>query len=171
MGGVPEEFEGWYRREHDRVFASLLLVFGDVERARESTDEAFVRAVAQWPRVAAMTSPGGWVLRVALNVGRRSARRAALEQRLLRRVLPAGDVPGPVYEVWDSVRRLPLRQRTALVLRYVADLPEAEIASVMGVQRGTVASTLHDARRSLASDLEDDPSPGATCLEVPDARG
>jgi DNA-directed RNA polymerase specialized sigma24 family protein len=41
----------------------------------------------------------------------------------------------------------------AVVLRYVADLEEREIAEVMGVARGTVASTLSDARRSLAAVL------------------
>ncbi len=55
--------------------------------------------------------------------------------------------PAPSGEVWDLVRALPDRQRTALVLRYVADLAERDIASVMGVTRGTVASTLSDARR------------------------
>jgi RNA polymerase sigma-70 factor (ECF subfamily) len=38
----------------------------------------------------------------------------------------------------------------AVALRYLADLPEAEIATVMGVSRGTVASTLSSARRHLA---------------------
>lgn len=171
MVDAPEEFDEWYRREHPRVLASMLLVFGDVERAKESTDEAFARAVSAWSQVQQMESPGGWVFRVALNVGRRSARRALLERKLLRATRPAEDVPGPVYEVWDSVRRLPHRQRTALVLRYVADLPEAEIASVMGVRRGTVASTLHDARRALGTALADTPDGEAACVEVRDARG
>jgi RNA polymerase sigma-70 factor (ECF subfamily) len=38
-------------------------------------------------------------------------------------------------------------------LRYVADLTEAQVAEVMGVARGTVASTLSDARRRLATKL------------------
>lgn len=49
------------------------------------------------------------------------------------------------------------RQRLAVVLRYVADLPEDEIAAVMGVTRGTVASTLFEARRVLAGVLRDEP--------------
>ncbi len=59
-------------------------------------------------------------------------------------------------EVWEAVRALPVRQRTAVVLRYVADLPEAAIAEAMGVRRGTVASNLADGRRSLARFLSDD---------------
>jgi DNA-directed RNA polymerase specialized sigma24 family protein len=63
-------------------------------------------------------------------------------------------VPAPAGEAWDLVRDLAPRQRTAVVLRYVADLTEADIAVVMGVSRGTVSSTLIDARRVIARRLE-----------------
>src|SRR5262245_31546513 len=97
-----------------------------------------------------MNAPEGWLYRVAVNVMRRSARRRTFERRLLLRMRVNDVVPAPTGEVWDLVRALPDRQRTAVVLRYVADLAEGEIAQVMGVTRGTVASTLSDARRSLA---------------------
>jgi RNA polymerase sigma-70 factor (ECF subfamily) len=61
----------------------------------------------------------------------------------------------PDAALWDAVRALPPRARTAVALRYVADLPEAEIADVMGVARGTVAATLSSARRQLAGALGD----------------
>lgn len=169
MEETPREFEVWYRSEHGRVLGTLILVFGSVDTAAECADEAFARAVNNWSRVQTMESPGGWVMRVALNLGRRSVRRSALEQRLLRRSPPPLNAPGPVYEVWDSVRKLPVRQRTAVVLRYIADLPEAEIASVMGVSRGTVASTLHDARRALRLDVEADET-NSENVEAADAR-
>jgi len=55
-------------------------------------------------------------------------------------------------EDWDQLRRalslLPPRQRTVLVLRYFEDLPEAEIAQLMGCQPGTVKS---QAARALAA--------------------
>jgi RNA polymerase sigma factor (sigma-70 family) len=44
-------------------------------------------------------------------------------------------------QVLDGIRALPDRQRTTLVLRYYLDLSEEEIATVMGVSRGTVKST------------------------------
>lgn len=122
----------------------------------EATDEAFARALARWDTVAAMTSPTGWVHRVGLNVVRRQLRRHLLERRALR-LLGRREPEVPASgEVWELVRELPLRQRTAVVLRYVAEMTEAEIAGVMRVQRGTVASTLHDARRRLGELLTDD---------------
>ncbi len=150
------EFSAWYVREHRRVVASLAALSGDADAARDAADEAFVRALARWERVRAMDSPAGWVHRVGLNVLRRNRRRRSLETRLLRRAVEVAPALPAHPEVWDAVRRLPERQRLAIVLRFVADLPEAEIASVMGIARGTVSATLSAARASLARTLDDD---------------
>lgn len=150
-------FAAWYTGEHPRLLASLVFIAGDLESARDATDEAFARALAQWNRVKAMASPAGWTYRVALNLVKRRHRRAALERRLLGHERPdhAPQIPEPAVELWDAVRRLPERQRTAVVLRYLGDLPELEVASAMGVTRGTVASTLASARANLGLALFD----------------
>lgn len=149
MGAGERGFEEWYRAEHPRVLASLTLLGGDVDVARDATDEAFARALDRWDRVSGMAAPGGWTYRVALNVMRRKLRRAAIERRLWSREPRPPDIPAPAVELWDLVRALPDRQRRAVVLRYVADLPEAEIAAAMGVARGTVSATLAAARARL----------------------
>ena len=156
MGVEAGDFDGLYRGQHRRVVAVLVAVCGEPDLARDAADEAFARAYDRWDRVARMEAPAGWVYRVALNVLRRSLRRRALEMRLLhRQYLPAEDVV-PHPEVWAAVRSLPVRQRTAIGLRFVADLAEADIAAVMGVSRGTVSSTLADARGRLAELLADE---------------
>jgi DNA-directed RNA polymerase specialized sigma24 family protein len=58
-------------------------------------------------------------------------------------------------EVWELLRALTARQQQAIVLRYVTDLPESDIARVMGVTRGTVASTLAQARQVLGEALRE----------------
>lgn len=149
-------FEAWYHAEHPRLLGALLVVSGDAEVAREATDEAFARALARWSRVQVMDSPGGWLYTVALNQVRRQARRSASDRRatdLARLPLTFTDRTG---ELWSVVQELPPRQRVAVVLRYLVDLKEREIAVVMGVSPGTVASTLAAARARLASWLEDD---------------
>jgi len=152
---VSGDFEHWYAAEHPRLFASLLILTASRDLAAEATDEALARALQHWTRVSAMASPEGWTYRVAVNVVRRAARRRALEQRVLRRIAAQQIAPAPAGEVWDLVRSLTERRRTAVVLRYVADLTEADIATAMGVTRGTVASTLADARRALATALQE----------------
>ena len=124
--------------------------------ASDATDEAFSRAWRHWDQVQAMVSPDGWAYRVALNIVRTRARRRTVERRLLPRLVGRTMSPGPAGEVWALVHALPPRQRVAVVLRYVADLDEREIAAVMGITRGTVASTLSAARHALGIALDVD---------------
>jgi RNA polymerase sigma-70 factor (ECF subfamily) len=58
--------------------------------------------------------------------------------------------------VWAAVARLPEQERTLIALRYVADLPQAQIAEVLGIPPGTVASGLSRGRRRLGIDLHPD---------------
>jgi RNA polymerase sigma factor (sigma-70 family) len=153
---VIEAFEEWYRDEHRRVFAVVLVACGDWDVASDATDEAFTRALYHWGRVTAMASPAAWVCRVALNVMERRMRRRRMERHMLQRqVAGAAFEPGFSPEVWAAVRSLPQRQRLAVVLRYVGDLSEADIATAMGVTRGTVSASLATARARLAGLLSD----------------
>jgi DNA-directed RNA polymerase specialized sigma24 family protein len=149
-------FELWYADSFPRLSTTVLALTGDRDIASDATDEAFSRAWRHWDQVRGMASPDGWCYRVALNVVRARARRRRIEQRLLPRLVLRSTVSAPAGEVWELVRVLPARQRIAVVLRYVADLDEQEIAAVMGITRGTVASTLSAARRSLGIALEAD---------------
>jgi RNA polymerase sigma-70 factor (ECF subfamily) len=137
-------FEAWYRAEHRHVVTVLLAVVEDVAA------EAFARALAKWDKVGAMERPTAWVYRVAVNLARRRARRLAVEQRLFGARTAAERREHQAAETWDAVGALPPRQRLAVVLRYVDDLTEADVAAAMGVSPGTVAATLHAARQRLA---------------------
>lgn len=148
-------FEAFYEEAHPRVRAALTVIVGDADAAADATDEAFARAYLHWHRVAAMEAPQAWVVKVGLNVARRRGRRRAMERTLLRRIPTPAVLPAQAGEVWLLVADLPPRQRTAIVLRYVADLTEAQIAAAMGVTRGTVSATLAAAKSRLASALAD----------------
>ena len=163
-GDVADDgFAAWYRNEHPRLLAAMTVVTRDLHAAQDVTGEAFARALAAWARVSAMESPTGWTYRVAVNLARRRGRRAALEERLLHRIAPAdGSLPDDrAFELWDVVRALPPRARTAIALRYAAEMTEAEVAHAMGVSVGTASATLSHARRTLAAMLsEQEPAPG-----------
>jgi RNA polymerase sigma-70 factor (ECF subfamily) len=152
----PLTFDAWYRREHPVLAGAMLLVCGNRVDAAEAADEAFSRALERWDRVSTMASPTGWTYRVAVNVAKRRHRRRALEARLLHRQPRADDVEGPAGEAWLLVGSLPLRQRTAVVLRHLGQLTEVEIADVMGIGRSTVSSTLRAAHAALARQLAPD---------------
>jgi RNA polymerase sigma-70 factor (ECF subfamily) len=168
--GPPPDFDTWYEEQHPLVLAALTVASGRPDVAADATDEAFVRAYERWERVRRMDSPGGWLYRVALNDLRRRCRRQAVERELLRRQAPpttaaAPAVPSP--HVWEAVRRLPSRQRTAVALRYILDLTEPEVARVMGVSRGSASASLATARRSLEAWLADD-EPATAPAPTPD---
>jgi RNA polymerase sigma factor (sigma-70 family) len=100
-----------------------------------------------------MDRPAGWVYVVAVRQAFRKSGR--LEQ-------PAGpneiatDFADEVVEreaLRAAVARLPERQRLAIVLRYLADLPLADVAAAMSCAVGTVKSTVHAALARLAADL------------------
>jgi RNA polymerase sigma factor (sigma-70 family) len=155
---ADEAYTRFFVAQHHRVVASLTLAFGDEQLARDAAADAFAKALVSWERIAPMASPAGWVHRVAFNGARRQLRRRARERTLLARVPPTvavGDTE-PAPEVWAALARLPERQRTAAVLRWGADLTEAEIARIMGVRRSTVSATLTKARATLGRILPAD---------------
>jgi RNA polymerase sigma-70 factor (ECF subfamily) len=148
---TPIEFSEWYAAEYSRLVVLLALSTGSREVGEDAAAEAFARAYEKWDRVRRMATPTGWTYTVGLNVARRKIRRVALERALLRRQKPAEFTTSPpdLTELREAVEELPDRQRTAVLLRYYADLPESEIAKIMKVSPGTIAKTLHVARKRL----------------------
>jgi RNA polymerase sigma factor (sigma-70 family) len=95
---------------------------------------------------------------VACNEARRGWRHEQRSPKWSARERPIVDDPaGRVATVLDlhvALNQLGARQRAAVVLRYFADLPLAEIAAVMGCATGTVKATLHQALDRLRIELE-----------------
>lgn len=151
-------FADWYRQRWPNLVAWVTVSIGDQTQAEDIAADAFAQALSRWDKLTSQGEPTAWVYTVALNAVRKRWRRRGAEDAALRR-FDARDAPAspedrvPQPEIWMAVRQLPDRARTAIALRYVADLTEREIAEVMGVTRGTVASTLSDARRRLAREL------------------
>ena len=153
---MGDTFEPWFRREYPQVLGALILAIGNRDVAEEATAEAFAKAYEKWERVGAMASPGGWIYTVALNVARRRFKRRTMERLLLRKFHSTTEVPAETgFELWDLVRTLPSRERTAIVLRYVGDLREADVAKAMGISNGGVAKTLNVARSHLGLALRE----------------
>jgi RNA polymerase sigma-70 factor (ECF subfamily) len=133
--------------------------------AVEAVAEAFSRAYERWARVQGMASRTGWVYQVALNDMRRRVRRRQREAEVHARQggRPPAGLAAADIDVWRAVASLPLRQREAVVLRYVADLREREVADAMGISEGAASAALTAARRTLAGLLADSPgSPEST---------
>lgn len=155
---APAAFEDWYGPVHSRVVAAVRVSIGRSDVAEEAADEALLRTYERWDRVSAMACPEAWTIRVALNVARRRLRRAAFEERLLRRQRHEAESPLEATDpdLWAAVTRLPERQRMVVALRYLADLREREVAEVLRITRSTVSTTLRDAHARLAQEMNVD---------------
>ena len=164
---VIPDVEVIWRTRRTSMVAAVAAYCGQRDLAVDAVDEAFARALTRRARVEAMASPEGWILTVAFNTARRSAKRSG-RRRAAERVDQerAGgwiEPHDPRFELWAAVRELPERQRMAIALRYLADLTEPQIAELMGVAVGTVGASLTAARRTLAGRL--------ALSDAPDARG
>lgn len=159
------DFETWYEGEYTRLVNTIAMVTGDRALASDAAAEACTKALVRWKRVSRMSRPSGWVYRVALNEARRRAGRQARERTIAVSLVDDSSFIVPAtnadLDLWAAVARLPERTRIVVVLRYVADLTEPDIAKAMGVTRGTVATTLRRAHARLAEEL----GPGSTPTE------
>jgi RNA polymerase sigma-70 factor (sigma-E family) len=138
-------------------FAYLLL--GERQAAEDVVQEAFAGLYRRWAK---LSDPGralAYVRSSVLNGCRTALRRRALGRRLETYQPPSASAEAAVlsneerYQVMRAVRGLPSRQREALVLRFYLELPDEEIARVMGVRPSTVRSATHRALRALGQAL------------------
>jgi len=140
------------------VVAVVYAVCGNRWAAEDLAHDAFMATFRRWDQVRTYDRPGAFVRRVALNLARSRTRRLGAEARALARYA-SGQRPriDEVDEVdarfWAAVRRLPRRQREVVVLRYVDDLSDADIAGVLSCSESTVRVHAHRARTALAESL------------------
>ncbi|MER6134322.1 SigE family RNA polymerase sigma factor [Streptomyces sp. NPDC001815] len=120
-----------------------LLVGGDRHRAEDLLQEALVKLWFVWPRIAE-EAPEAYVRQVLARAAARSARRRWWGERPVEELpdlAAAGDMSSAVAErsrLEAALAQLPPRQRAVVVLRYYQDLPERQVAEVLGCPVGTV---------------------------------
>ena len=133
--------EALYRAEHQHAVHLALLLTGNHAVAQELAQEAFVRL---HPHLERTERPGAYLRTTVVNLCRGDGRRKATADRHLQAVTiptaPPPDLPASLSPVWLALNDLPDRQRQALVLRFYLDLPDDEIAELLGARPGTVRS-------------------------------
>jgi RNA polymerase sigma factor (sigma-70 family) len=146
-------FQRFLDSHRDVVWRFLVSAVGPTE-AEDCFQETFVAALRAYPRLEADSNLRAWVLtianRKALDAHRATARRAlpvedvtAVHDRETARSLTASPRE-PDRELWDAVKELPNRQRSAVVLRFVGDMPHREIAQAIGCSEEAARRSLHE---------------------------
>jgi RNA polymerase sigma-70 factor (sigma-E family) len=136
------------------------LMLGDRAAAEDAVQDAFIGLYRHWDRLDDSGRALGYVRTAVLNGCRSALRRRTAGYKLaVTHQPPAASAEAAVLsqeeraEVMRAVRRLPGRQREALVLRFYLDLPEQEIARIMGLRPSSVRSATHRALRALGQFL------------------
>ena len=140
------EFEAFVLSRSSVLLRTAHLLTGDRGHAEDLLQTALERLARHWHRIDG--DPEGWVRRTMVNLStdrwRRRVRRVHEVGDLPVHQAAAGDQTLVVEQRLDLVaqlRTLTARQRAVLVLRYFDDLPEAEVAAVLGCSVGNVKST------------------------------
>jgi RNA polymerase sigma factor (sigma-70 family) len=148
-----QAFGPWYAIHAAALVRAVAVGCGDAEVASEAVADACARAYLRWSEVGAMDNPAGWAYVAASRLARRRVARQRRLQPWQARHDRAVDAPSDDgVDVRRAVARMPERMRTAVALRYLLDLSEADVAAAMGLTRGGVSSLLVKARKRLAED-------------------
>lgn len=153
-GASLNELEALYRSRFEVFTRVAASVTGDSERARDAVQEAFARAVRGRRSFRGEGPLEAWVWRIVLNAARSAAPKTSLGVDEDQPAASNGHLERD-FELRVALARLPERQRTAVFLRYYADLEYAAIGKVLGIHTGTVSATLNAAHTALRSQLEE----------------
>jgi RNA polymerase sigma-70 factor (sigma-E family) len=154
-------FTELYTAHYQRLVGAAWMLVRDVPTAEEVVQDAFVSMNDAWQRLRDAENALAYVRRAVVNRSRSVLRHQMVIEKYLEAAPP--DMPSAEHGalvsldrdgVVSALRCLTARQREAIVLRYYADLSEAEIAKAMGISRGTVKSHMARGMAALYKALE-----------------
>jgi RNA polymerase sigma-70 factor (ECF subfamily) len=170
--GELQDFDALVRVHRPRIFRFMLASLRDRESAENLTQDCFVRAYQAREQFRGAASAGTWLMQIAANLIRdhEGSHRLKFWRRTLRHDLDPADLGNwipdqrqspeavalareQVAAVWSAVARLPERQRTVFLLRFVEDMDVLEIAKVAGMKEGTVKTHLFRALQTVRARL------------------
>jgi RNA polymerase sigma-70 factor (sigma-E family) len=159
--GADDAVTHLYAAHYRSLVRLAALLLHDAAVAEEVVQDSFVAMHGAWRRLADPDRALAYLRQSVVNRSRSALRHRAVVER--NAPPPAPDAASAEHgallaiehaEVMSALSRLPQRQREVLVLRYYADLSEAEIADAIGISRGAVKSHASRAMATLRADLE-----------------
>jgi RNA polymerase sigma factor (sigma-70 family) len=149
---ATDAFADFYRARYPGAVRLAWLLTHDHSLTEDVVQDAFIRLQ---PKFGAVLDHPAYLRMCVVNGCRDRARgdvRSTTRFRLLSAAADTSTADHP-SELLDAVATLPYNQRAVVVLRYWADLPESEIAEIVGVRPGTVRTLVARALTTLRKDL------------------
>jgi RNA polymerase sigma factor (sigma-70 family) len=149
-------FEAFFRANYAPLVRVLSVAADDAE---DAVQEAFLQAHIHWLKVARYEDPKAWVRLVAVRKLLNRQRGRSRGTRAVERLRASGDWSvelNSTSALLAEERRLPPRQRVAVALFYLCDLPLSDVATTMGISLGAVKATLAVSRKTLRLYMEND---------------
>ena len=147
--GWPQPLVDLYEKRLSFVRLAYLLT-GDAAVAEELVHDAFIATLGRWDGVRA---PGPYVRAAVVNHCRSWGRRRSLERRHVPRTAAHAELGAD--ELWDALSTLDERRRTAIVLRFYEDLPDHDIARILGCRPVTVRTAIHRGLKQLRREIDE----------------
>jgi RNA polymerase sigma-70 factor (sigma-E family) len=155
-----QAFHRFFEQHHASLSGLAFLLSGDPVVADDLAADALTEVWKHWDRVSAAGDPAAYARGIVANLTRNWIRRQGRARRGLALLglggdrAAAPDVPA-VLDVRTALKRLPYRRRACVVLRYAFDLPEREVAGILGISVGAVKSQTSRGAKQLAELLKD----------------
>ena len=160
-----EQFAAYVRDRGEYLLRMAVLLTGDWHAAEDLVQASLTKLYCAWPRIRA-DGPDAYMRQVMVNTQRSWWRVRWRQERPapdLAAVTPAGDRAEDFAErhvlrllIRQALAALPARQRIVLVLRYCEDLPDTEVAELLGCSPATVRVHAHRGMRALREQLRDE---------------
>jgi RNA polymerase sigma-70 factor (sigma-E family) len=152
------QFADFVRSYSGTLYRTALVLTRNRAAAEDLVQETFVKLYPAWSRVEQADAPVAYVRRTMVNTFLNSRRRSSGREILLAQAPDRAGAPDPAIHVGDQdlvrqlLDRLAPRPRAILVLRYLHDLSDAEIAAEIGCRRATVRSITSRALTALRNE-------------------
>lgn len=142
------DFEEFFQVLFPRTVRTAYRITGDRALAEDAATEALGRAHLHWHRVGRLAWRDGWVMKVACHEAMRlvTTRQPAVPGE---QALDIEDMILLRFALVEALQRLPKRQREAIVLRYLADYSDAEVARSMEISITSAKTHLSRGLRAL----------------------
>ena len=163
QGGDEHAFEALSAATHPRLYRVALGILRDPSHAEDATQQAIINIWRHLPRLRDPARFASWSYKVLVNA---CADQADASPRWLpEEALPPARIPraddgfGPIHDrdqLERAFARLSVEHRAVIVMRYLLDMSQEQVAAALDIPLGTVGSRLSRAMAAMRAALEAD---------------